>query len=148
VDHSTTDPSMTDNEWMRRCLDLARQAGENGNTPIGTIIVFPDGETVEALEEVPAGPDPFGHAEVIAVRDALRIHGRPLPERATLYTNAEPCFMCSFAIREAGITRVVIERPTPEIGGATSRYPILLAPDIPRWGPAPEVVWWRPSEED
>jgi tRNA(adenine34) deaminase len=131
-----------DDKWMNRCLELAQQAGRNGNTSIGTIIVFPDGETVEALEAVPAGPDPFAHAEVIAVRDALHERGRPLPPGTTLYTNAEPCFMCAFAIREASITRIVIERPTPDIGSVTSPYPILLAEDVPRWGPAPDVVWW------
>jgi tRNA(adenine34) deaminase len=128
---------------MMRCHELARQAGEEGNTPVGTILVFASGETVEAMEAVPEGPDPFGHAEVIAVRDALIEHGQPLPEGTTLYSNAEPCFMCAFAIREARIARVVIERPTPGIGSVTSPYPILSATDVPRWGPAPEVVWWR-----
>lgn len=135
--------SSQDDRWMARCLELAGQAGEAGNTPIGTIILFPGGETIEALEAVPAGPDPFGHAEVIAVRDAVQKRGTPLPEGTVLYTNAEPCFMCSFAIREARIARVVIDRPTPEIGGASSPYPILLAEDVSRWGPAPEVVWWK-----
>ena len=138
---------MDDDLWMARCLELAKQAGDTGNTPIGTIIVFPGGDTIEALEAVPAGPDPFGHAEVIAVRDAVREFGRRLPVGTTLYTNAEPCFMCAFAIREAKITRVVIDRPTPEIGSVSSPYPILLAEDIPRWGSAPEVVWWKTQEE-
>ncbi len=60
---------------------------------------------------------------------------------ATLYSTAEPCFLCSFAIREAGLRRVVIGAPTPDIGGVASRYPILVADDVVRWGPAPEVVW-------
>ncbi len=135
--------AVTDDRWMLRCLDLAKKAGEDGNTAIGTILVLPGGKVVEALEAVPAGPDPFGHAEVIAVRDAVQKFGHPLPQGTTLYTNAEPCFMCAFAIREAKIARVVIDRPTPEIGSVTSPYPILLAEDVPRWGPAPEVVWWK-----
>ena len=63
-----------------------------------------------------------------------------LPE-ATLYTTAEPCFLCSFAIREFRIGRVVIGSATPEIGGATSLYPILSAGDISRWGDPPTIVW-------
>jgi tRNA(adenine34) deaminase len=134
-----------DDRWMARCLELGQEAGRAGNVPIGTVVVLPGEEPVEALEGVPAGPDPFGHAELAAVREAVRRLGKPLPRGTTLYTNAEPCFMCAFAIREARIDRVVIDRSTPDIGGATSRYPILLAQDVPRWGPAPEVVWWRPS---
>lgn len=132
-----------DDHWMARCLELAREAGQAGNVPIGTVVVIPGEDPIEVLEGVPAGPDPFGHAEIAAVRLAVQRFGKPLPAGTILYTNAEPCFMCSFAMREARIGRVVIDRSTPDIGGATSRYPILLAADVPRWGPAPEVVWWR-----
>ena len=69
-------------------------------------------------------------------------HGRTLPAGATLYTTHEPCLLCSFASREAGVQRVVIDVPTPDIGGVTSSYPILLADDVPRWTRPPQVVWW------
>ncbi len=75
------------------------------------------------------------------MRTAIAELGRPLPSEATLYSTAEPCFLCSFAIREAGLRRIVIGAPTPDIGGVTSRYPILAADDVERWGLAPEVVW-------
>lgn len=76
-----------------------------------------------------------------AVRRAMAAAGRRHLPGATLYTNVEPCFLCSYAIRVAIIGRVVIGRPTPEIGGVSSRYPLLTADDIERWGRAPEVLW-------
>ena len=131
-----------DARWMERCRELAREAKAAGNTAVGSLVALGDRVIAEAGEECPAGPDPFAHAELLAVRSALVDLGRPLPPNATLYTTAEPCFLCSFAIREGGVRRVVIGAPTPAIGGATSLYPILVADDVDRWGPPPEVVWW------
>lgn len=130
-----------DRLWMERCVELAQEARAAGNTGVGSLVAVADRVIAEAGEECPAGPDPFAHSELLAVRMALSVLGKPLPEDATLYTTAEPCLMCSFAIREAGIRRVVIGAPTPGIGGATSRYPILVADDVDRWGPPPEIVW-------
>lgn len=57
-----------------------------------------------------------------------------------MYTTVEPCYMCSFAIRQLGIARVVIGRPYPAAGGASSRHPILCDSDFTCWGPPPVVV--------
>lgn len=136
------DPDL-DRRWMERCRELALEARAAGNTGVGSLVAVAGRVIAEAGEECPAGPDPFAHAELLAVRSAMAELGRPLPPEATLYSTAEPCFLCSFAIREAGLRRVVIGTPTPDIGGATSRYPLLVADDVQRWGPAPEVVWWE-----
>ncbi len=136
-----------DRRWMERCRELALEAKATGNTGVGSLVAVAGRVIAEAGEECPAGPDTFAHAEILAVRSAIVDFGRPLPSEATLYSTAEPCFLCSFAIREAGLRRVVIGTPTPDIGGATSRYPLLVVDDVGRWGPAPEVVWWEePSE--
>jgi len=132
-----------DRRWMERCRELALEAKAAGNTGVGSLVAVAGRVIAEAGEECPAGPDPFAHAEILAVRTAIAELGRPLPSEATLYSTAEPCFLCSFAIREAGLRRVVIGTPTPGIGGATSRYPLLVVDDVERWGPAPEVVWWE-----
>ena len=131
-----------DPRHMQRCQELAEQARLAGNTPVGSLVSVGEEVVAEAAEAVPAGPDPFAHAELVSLRDAMTRLGRKLPPGATLYTTHEPCFLCSFAAREAGVERVVIAQKTPEIGGATSSYPILLADDIERWGPAPTVDWW------
>lgn len=140
--------SPEDNRYMQRCSELAERAREEGNVAVGSVIVLEDAVLAEAEESVPTGPDPFAHAEFVAVRSALqRVGSEPLRE-AVLYTTNEPCLMCSFAIREAGIGRVVIEEPTREIGGISSEYPILVADTISRWGPPPEINWTsRPSQQ-
>jgi tRNA(adenine34) deaminase len=95
----------------------------------------------EAEELVPNDPDRFAHTEIEAVRRAsVRLGRKKFPE-TTLYTTAEPCFLCSYAIRESNIGRLVIGQSTPHVGGATSRYRILLAPDVEVWGPPPKVIW-------
>lgn len=127
---------------MDRCRVLAEEAREAGNTPVGSLVAIGSETIAEAGEEVPAGPDPFAHAELLAVREAMGRLGRALPSGATLYTTHEPCLLCSFAAREAGIERVVIGTRTPDIGGVTSAHPILVASDISRWGAPPVIVWW------
>ena len=132
-----------DEIMMRRCIDLAKSAKRAGNTAVGALLVIGERVAAEAGEEAPAGDDPFAHAELLVVRRAFqKLRRKQMPE-ATLYTTAEPCFLCSFAIREFRIGRVVIGSATPEIGGATSPYPILSARDVSRWGAPPTIVWER-----
>ncbi len=137
-----------DERLIDRCRDLAQAASRAGNTAVGSLVAIQGRVVAEAEEVTPAGPDPFAHAELIAVKRAMKELGRRTFPEATLYTNVEPCFMCSFAIREAKIGRVVIESSTPEIGGVGSRYPILAAKDIARWGQPPTILWIgdQPSE--
>ncbi len=132
-------PSDFDRRMMTRCIELAASAREAGATPVGCVITIDGAVVAEAKERSPAGDDPFAHAEVLAVTAARqRLEKRALTE-ATLYTTNEPCFLCSFAIRESQIARVVFAVETPEIGGATSAYPLLHADDVNRWGRPPEV---------
>lgn len=129
---------------MARCAELAEQARAAGCTPVGSVIVLDSEVIAEAAEEVPRGPRAFAHAELLAVEQALRTTTRDALARATLYSTAEPCLLCGFAIREARIGRVVIARPTGEIGSVSSRFPILTTADVTRWGPPPAIVWWPP----
>ena len=127
--------------WMGRCLELARAARGRGNTAVGSLLVYRGALLTEAEEESPGGPDPFGHSELIAVRRALALCNRQDLHEATLYSTAEPCFMCSYAIRRANIGHVVMGSKTAGIGGASSAYPILIADDVPAWDSPPRVTW-------
>jgi tRNA(adenine34) deaminase len=127
--------------WMRRCLALAWEARSTGESPVGAVIVRDGRILAEASEHVKMPFDVTGHAELIAIRDACRILGTMDLPHCTLYTNVEPCWMCSFAIRETGISQVVIGAPIAEIGGATSGFPILSSTGVSGWGPPPEIVW-------
>lgn len=125
---------------MRRCLELALNARASGNTPVGAVVVM-EGEVIaEAEEEVPTGLDPTAHAEVLAIRRACQALGTLDLSNTTLYTTAEPCWLCSYAVRQANLARVVYGRTSPPVGGVTSTYPILLTTDVPSWGKPPEVL--------
>jgi tRNA(adenine34) deaminase len=84
------------------------------------------------------------HAEIIALSHAQKSIGRQQLRYYTLYTNVEPCAMCSYCIREAGIGRVVYSLGSPVMGGL-SKWNILRDDVISRrmpeiFGAVPEVV--------
>lgn len=128
---------------MKRCEALAAIAAERGESPVGSVVVM-DGEIIgEGVEAGKAEQDVTFHAEVVAVREAVKTHGKDL-SAATLYTTHEPCILCSYVIRHHRIGRVVIQKAVAHIGGASSNYPILRASDIPIWPSPPEVVFLNP----
>jgi tRNA(adenine34) deaminase len=135
--------SNSDRHFMDRCYGLAESAKAAGESPVGTVIVR-DGEVIaEGIEAVHAGPDPSGHAEMLAIRSACQRLGSADLSDCVLYTNVEPCFMCGYAIRATGIGRVVMAGPAGEIGAVDSNYAFLTDGSFERWGPPPEVVWLK-----
>ena len=126
--------------YMRRCIELARIAQGRNNTPVGSVVVI-NGEIVgEGIEELPTGTNITGHAEVFAYQDAINKTASTSLSEAALYTTAEPCFMCSYIIRECRIGLVVYGIDTPEIGGVTSIHPILTDTALSAWRPAPRIL--------
>ena len=130
--------------WMTRCHDLAEQSRQSGDAAVGAVIVRDNAMVAEATERVCATKDIAGHAEILAIRHACRALQTLDLSGCTLYTNVEPCWMCSYAIREARVSKVVIGAAVPDIGGVTSRYPILTDPNIDGWSDPPIIVWLRP----
>ena len=126
--------------FMRRCIELAMIAKQRGDTPVGSVIVV-GGEIIgEGIEELPTSPSVTGHAEVLACQAAVdRIGPRELTG-ASLYTTAEPCFMCSYVIRQSRIALVAYGVETPEIGGVTSSMPILTKTRVSQWTTPPKIV--------
>src|SRR3978361_676510 len=95
-----------DRKMMERCIELSRAAVSKGEYPFGTVIAL-DGKIVaEAINSTIRDDDVSRHAEVIALAEAQKAIGREQLYRYTLYTNIEPCAMCSYCIREARIGRV------------------------------------------
>lgn len=130
-----------DSHWMRRCEALAAEARATGNTAVGAVLVQNGTPIAEAAEQTPQGPRPFAHAEFLVVEQALRLTPRPDLQAATLYSTAEPCILCGFAVREARIGRVVVTHPAGEIGSIRSQFPVLTADWVARWGAPPVIVW-------
>ncbi|MCI8594137.1 MAG: nucleoside deaminase [Oscillospiraceae bacterium] len=97
---------MKHEDYMNRALELAKKAAENGDVPVGCVIVK-DGVIVgEGYNRREAGDDATAHAEVDAIRAACtrlgtwRLHG------AVLYVTLEPCPMCAGAIINARLSEV------------------------------------------
>ena len=137
----------THEEFMKRCIQLARHAKEQGNTAVGSVVVFGGKIVGEGIEQLPGGNLLAGHAELLACQQAIETLKVRSLEKAILYSTAEPCFMCSYVIRECRIAQVVYGTETPMIGGITSSFPILTAFGLNSWKPAPQVIGGVLAEE-
>ncbi|OIQ85678.1 tRNA-specific adenosine deaminase [mine drainage metagenome] len=107
---------MTDQEYMTIALELARQAEQAGEVPVGAVVVR-DGEIVGRGYNAPISQhDPSAHAEIRALRDAARYLGNYRLVGCTLYVTLEPCAMCAGAIQHARIARLVFGASDPKTG--------------------------------
>jgi tRNA(Arg) A34 adenosine deaminase TadA len=98
-----------DLSFLRRAIELARQARADGRHPFGALVVNERSETVvEGLNNAvrPRG-DPTQHAETVACAAAAKLLSDGELAKCTLYTSTEPCAMCAGAIYWTGIGRVV-----------------------------------------
>jgi tRNA(adenine34) deaminase len=120
---------------MRRCIELARQAIETGDSPVGSLIVDGDERVSEGVEDVRARHDATAHAEMEALRVAFVRRGSPDLTGCTLYTSVEPCIMCAYAIRLARISIVVCGARGSDGAHAVSGHLVLtderVAPNRP-----------------
>jgi tRNA(adenine34) deaminase len=128
-----------DEDFMRRCLELGKTSMANGDAPVGSLVVFGGKVIAEGIEAVRAKNDPTAHAEIEAVRLACKKSGALDLSGATLYTNVEPCVMCAFAIRQTGIRTVIFGLSNSDVGGATSKFPVLTDSGFPAKHNPPEI---------
>jgi tRNA(adenine34) deaminase len=105
---------MSDVQFMRRALELARRAQEEGEVPVGALVVL-EGEVVgEGWNRPIAASDPTAHAEIQALRSAAARRKNYRLTDATLYVTLEPCDMCVGAMFHARIARVVYGATDPK----------------------------------
>jgi len=105
---------MTDEDFMRRALELARRAEEEGEVPIGAVVVL-DGKIIgEGWNRPIAAVDPTAHAEIQAMRAAAKRLGNYRLTGAELYVTLEPCDMCVGAMFHARIARCVYGATDPK----------------------------------
>jgi tRNA(adenine34) deaminase len=105
---------MTDQDYMRRALELARHAQSEGEVPIGALVVFENHILGEGWNRPIAASDPTAHAEVQAMRAASTKLGNYRLTGATLYVTLEPCDMCIGAMFHARIARAVYGATDPK----------------------------------
>jgi tRNA(adenine34) deaminase len=106
--------------FMRVALDLARQAWEVGEVPVGAVVVWGDEIIGQGYNRPISAADPTAHAEVMAIRDAAQHIGNYRLTDCTLYVTLEPCTMCVGAIFHARITRLIYGAREPKTGACGS----------------------------
>jgi tRNA(adenine34) deaminase len=130
----------THETYMQRCLALGRAALAAGEVPVGSLVVRGEEILGEGQEGLKALLDPSAHSEVQAIRAACRILESVDLAGCTLYSTVEPCVLCAYVLRRAGISRVVYGVPAGQAGGVTSRYDILTDTGLTGWLPPPEII--------
>jgi tRNA(adenine34) deaminase len=114
-----------DQHFMKLAIGQAGIAEENGDVPIGVVIVYNDVIIAKAYNQREQLQDPTAHAEIIAMtqaaaaRESWRLNG------CTLYVTLEPCLMCAGALVLARIDRLVYGCDDPKTGACGSLYNIV-----------------------
>lgn len=117
-----------DEKFMKQALELARRAAEQGEIPVGALVVK-DGEVIgEGYNLRETNKSATAHAEVLAIEQACGALGTWRLDGCTLYVTMEPCPMCAGAIVNSRIARVVYgckDSVAGCLGSVTdlSRYP-------------------------
>ena len=119
-----------DARFMTLALNEARRAAEQGEVPVGAILVV-DGEIVASRgNERERRHDPTAHAEMLVLRDAASVLGGWRVQGATLYVTLEPCAMCAGAMVLARIERLVYAAEDPKAGAAGSVMDLVRHPAL------------------
>ncbi|RPJ15362.1 MAG: tRNA adenosine(34) deaminase TadA [Desulfobacteraceae bacterium] len=112
-----------DGKYMMLAIGEAKKAGQNGEVPIGAVLVAEDGRMLSAAyNRIIELSDPSAHAEIIALREAGNTLKNYRLLNTTLYVTTEPCIMCMGAIVHARLKRLVFGTYDPKWGAAGSLY--------------------------
>ncbi len=119
-----------DIDYMQIALSLGRQAAQNGEVPVGAIVVK-DGIVIGRGSNAPITlHDPTAHAEIIAMREAAQYIGNYRLVGCTLYVTLEPCAMCSGTIQHARVAKLVYGASDPKTGACGSVINLMNEPKL------------------
>jgi tRNA(adenine34) deaminase len=122
--------NLNDIKWMKKALSLAQKAAEQDEVPVAAIIVKNNSILTRAFNKREVWNSPLGHAEIICIeRAAQKLKSWRLAD-CTLYVTLEPCLMCSGAIIQSRIPRIVFGARDPKSGAVTSLYNVLNDPRL------------------
>ena len=110
---------------MKLAIDQAFIAADNGDVPVGAVIVFEGRVIAKAHNQRQLLNDPTAHAEIIALTQAAEAVGNWRLNGCTIYVTLEPCPMCAGALVMARIDRLVFGCEDPKAGACGSLYNIV-----------------------
>ncbi len=134
----------SDVDFMQRALLLAQRAAEEGEVPVGALLVLDNEVIGEGWNQPIASHDPTAHAEIVALRAGALARRNYRLGAATLYATLEPCVMCMGAVLNARISRVVFGAWDAKAGACGS---VVDLPREPRLAHQLDVFGGVCSEE-
>jgi tRNA(adenine34) deaminase len=137
-------PETDHQPFMRAALDLARQAADAGEVPVGAVVVIDGVIAGEGFNQPIGSHDPTAHAEIVAIRAAAARVGNYRLTGSTLYVTVEPCLMCVGALVHARIGTLVYGTLEPKSGAIASS---VRAHESPGLNHSVEVVGGVLAEE-
>ncbi|MCR9192904.1 MAG: tRNA adenosine(34) deaminase TadA [Gammaproteobacteria bacterium] len=118
--------SPEDEHWMTHALTLAQQARDEGEVPVGAVLVTEDQQILgSGYNQVIQRHDPTAHAELLALQSAGAQLNNYRLNQTTLYVTLEPCCMCAGAMVHARLKRLVFGAFDPKTGAAGSVFDLL-----------------------
>lgn len=125
IEQEKTEQDRIDQKYMREAIKQAKKAYALEEVPIGCVIVYEGKIIGRGYNRRTVDKNPLAHAEIQAIRKASRKMGDWRLEDCTLYVTLEPCQMCSGAIVQARMKRVVVGCMNPKAGCAGSILNLL-----------------------
>jgi len=117
--------NLAEESYMRMALAAAMQAAEQGEVPVGAVVVV-RGEVIAVSHNYrETNHDPTAHAEIVALRAAAAALGSWRLTDAELYVTMEPCPMCAGAIVNARVRRLIYGCDDPKAGAVRTLYQLL-----------------------
>lgn len=116
--------------WMRHALTLARRAGEEGEVPVGAVLVWQNRVIGEGWNRPIGRHDPTAHAEIMALRQGGMVLENYRLLDTTLYVTLEPCVMCAGAMVHGRIGHLVYGASDAKTGAAGSLMDVLGHPGM------------------
>lgn len=116
---------------MERALACARRAAEQGEVPVGAVLVAEDGTVLAESGNAPiAMHDPSAHAEILVLRAAGAAIRNYRLANTTLYVTLEPCSMCAGALVHARIARLIYAAADPRCGACGSVFDLTQSAEL------------------
>ena len=115
----------TDQFWMSIAIELAKQAGESGEVPVGAVLILDDKMIGKGRNQSIELNDPSAHAEIQALREGGSKIGNYRLKGSKIYVTIEPCTMCIGALVHARIEKLIFGAREPKSGAVSCTNDIL-----------------------
>ena len=115
----------TDQFWMSIAIELAKQAGESGEVPVGAVLILDDNMIGKGRNQSIELNDPSAHAEIQALREGGSKIGNYRLKGSKIYVTIEPCTMCIGALVHARIEKLIFGAREPKSGAVSCTNDIL-----------------------